>query len=232
MGRMNKPEVDYIKEIAPAIDIEQKVIASNPRSTVGTSTEIYDYLKLFFARVGKTWSPVSGKIVKKHTVSDVVDFILQPSKEEQEFTILCPLHPHGKRTLKEELAVLLQKGFRRVRHQERLVKIETLLDDEAVANEPLKSADEVQIVIDRVVIDGKEPADEETVNRLADSVQTAFFEGKGECLVLNGNGEEQHFCDRFELDGMRFEEPTPQFFSFNSPYGACRTCEGYGKRSE
>lgn len=229
MGRMNKPEVDYIKGIAPAIAIEQKVIASNPRSTVGTSTEIYDYLKLLFARIGKTQSPVSGELVKKHSVTDVVDFIFSKANEVHDFTILCPLYPHNKRTLKEEAAVLLQKGFRRVRYNGKVVKIESLLEDASVVNKQLNSPGEVQIVIDRVILDESDAAGEETRNRLADSVQTAFFEGKGDCLVVDGAGKEHAFCDRFELDGIRFEEPTPQFFSFNSPYGACKTCEGYGK---
>ncbi|QEC52582.1 excinuclease ABC subunit A [Anseongella ginsenosidimutans] len=226
MGRMNKPDVDFIKGIAPAIAIEQKVIASNPRSTVGTSTEIYDYLKLLFARIGKTYSPVSGQVVKKHSVSDVVDFMVSGAGEDRDFTVLCPLYPHNKRTLKEELAVLLQKGFRRVRYKEKMVKIESLLEDSTIINSQVKDAGEVQIVIDRVLM---ESPDEETLNRLSDSVQTAFFEGKGDCLVIDSHGKMHHFCDRFELDGMRFEEPTPQFFSFNSPYGACTTCEGYGK---
>lgn len=229
MGRMNKPDVDYIKGIAPAIAIEQKVIASNPRSTVGTSTEIYDYLKLLFARIGKTWSPVSGQLVKKHTVTDVVDFMVSSAGEEADLTILCPLHPHNKRTLKEELAVLLQKGFRRVRYRGRTVKIESLLEDGSVVNKQLKDAGEVQVVVDRVLLEGPGPPEEETLNRLSDSVQTAFFEGKGDCLIVDGQEKEYPFCDRFELDGIRFEEPTPQFFSFNSPYGACKTCEGYGK---
>lgn len=226
MGRMNKPDVDYIKGIAPAIAIEQKVIASNPRSTVGTSTEIYDYLKLLYARIGKTYSPVSGQLVKKHSVSDVVDFMVSAAGPGQSFTLLCPLYPHNKRTLKEELAVLLQKGFRRVRFKKKIAKIESLLEDSSVVNDQLKEAGELQIVVDRVIL---ESPDEETLSRLSDSVQTAFFEGKGECLLIDDQQHEHHFCDRFELDGMRFEEPTPQFFSFNSPYGACRTCEGYGK---
>jgi excinuclease ABC subunit A len=223
MGRMNKPEVDYIKGIAPAIAIEQKVITSNPRSTVGTSTEIYDYLKLLYSRIGKTRSPVSGKVVKKDSVSDVVNLISK-LPEESVVTILCPLHPHNQRSLKEELAVLLQKGFLRVVYRGQLSKIEDLLEDKAIANELLKDEKEVQIVIDRITVS----YDEETLSRAADSVQTAFFEGKGDCFLQEGE-QQHHFCDRFEADNLKFEEPTPNFFSFNNPYGACKRCEGYGK---
>ncbi|WP_199502043.1 excinuclease ABC subunit UvrA [Mucilaginibacter conchicola] len=246
LGRMNKPDVDYIKGIAPAIAIEQKVITSNPRSTVGTSTEIYDYLKLLFSRIGKTISPVSGGIVKRDTVTDVVNFV-SALPDETQVTILCPLHPHNNRSLKEELAVLMQKGFVRVELDGQLARIESLLEDESIAadtevksKKKKKATDDheqsdgydehVRIVIDRVT----KNMEDETISRLADSVQTAFFEGKGDCYVRyreDGaeNETERFFCDRFELDGMRFEEPTPNFFSFNNPYGACKRCEGYGK---
>ncbi len=246
LGRMNKPDVDYIKGIAPAIAIEQKVITSNPRSTVGTSTEIYDYLKLLFSRIGKTISPVSGGVVKKDTVTDVVNFI-SALPDETQVTVLCPLHPHNNRSLKEELAVLMQKGFVRVELDGQLARIESLLEDESIAadtevkgkkkkkagadQEQSDGYDEhVRIVIDRVT----KNMEDETISRLADSVQTAFFEGKGDCYVRykepEAENETEHFfCDRFELDGMRFEEPTPNFFSFNNPYGACKRCEGYGK---
>ncbi len=229
LGRMNKPDVDYIKGIAPAIAIEQKVITSNPRSTVGTSTEIYDYLKLLFSRIGKTISPISGNRVKKDTVTDVVNFA-QQQPDDTQLTILCPLHPHNNRSLKEELAVLLQKGFVRVEWNGSLSRIEGLLEDDSIGNDPLTSDDQLRIVVDRVT----KNEEEETLSRIADSAQTAFFEGKGDCYVrylLPEGGEEKEtfFCDRFELDGIRFEEPTPNFFSFNNPYGACRKCEGYGK---
>lgn len=222
MGRMNKPDVDYIKGIAPAIAIEQKVITSNPRSTVGTSTEIYDYLKLLFSRVGKTYSPVSGELVKKDTVSTVVDFIagLEP---DTTVTIFCALFPHNDRSVKEELAVLLQKGFLRVFIEGKIQKIESILEDEDFKDYKLKDENIVRILVDRIVVN----TDEETLNRVADSVQTAFFEGKGDCYVEH-DGQTRHFCDRFELNGVRFEEPTPNFFSFNNPYGACKRCEGYG----
>lgn len=222
MGRMNKPDVDYIKGIAPAIAIEQKVITSNPRSTVGTSTEIYDYLKLLFSRIGKTYSPVSGEIVKKDTVSTVVDFI-STLADESVVTVFCPLFPHNNRSIKEELAVLLQKGFLRISYQGKIQKIEAILEDESFTDFELKDELTVNILIDRIVVN----QEEETLSRIADSVQTAFFEGKGDCYVEH-DGTMNHFCDRFELDGIRFEEPTPNFFSFNNPYGACKKCEGYG----
>jgi len=222
MGRMNKPDVDYIKGIAPAIAIEQKVITSNPRSTVGTSTEIYDYLKLLFSRIGKTYSPDSGELVKRDTVSTVVDFVAKLG-EDSVATIFCPLHPHNNRSIKEELAVLLQKGFLRVFIEDKIHKIESVLEDKDFKDEELTEAGRVKILIDRIVFHD----DEETMSRLADSVQTAFFEGKGDCYVET-EAKTTHFCDRFELDGIRFEEPSPNFFSFNNPYGACKRCEGYG----
>lgn len=222
MGRMNKPDVDYIKGIAPAIAIEQKVITSNPRSTVGTSTEIYDYLKLLFSRIGKTYSPVSGKVVKKDTVTTVVDFISN-LEDESTVTIFCPLFPHNNRSVKEELAVLLQKGFLRISYQDKVHKIETILEDETFKDFELKDENTIRILIDRIVVN----SDDETLSRIADSVQTAFFEGKGDCYVEH-EGKLTNFCDRFELDGIRFDEPTPNFFSFNNPYGACKRCEGYG----
>lgn len=235
LGRMNKPDVDYIKGIAPAIAIEQKVITSNPRSTVGTSTEIYDYLKLLYSRIGKTYSPVSGGVVKKDSVTDVINFIMAMADETQ-VTVLAPLHPHNDRSLKEELAVLMQKGFVRVEFHGKIERIESVLENEAI-DESLKVKGEskkvnedqsIRIVIDRVTKNNED----ETISRLGDSIQTAFFEGKGDCYVryIDGEEEKEHFfCDRFELDDIKFEEPTPNFFSFNNPYGACKRCEGYGK---
>ncbi|MFD2872362.1 excinuclease ABC subunit UvrA [Mucilaginibacter ximonensis] len=229
LGRMNKPDVDYIKGIAPAIAIEQKVITSNPRSTVGTSTEIYDYLKLLFSRIGKTISPVSGNVVKKDSVTDVINFIMT-LPDDTPVTILGPLHPHNNRSLKEELAVLMQKGFVRVEYEGKIARIESLLEDESIANAPLVGEHGLRIVVDRVTKD----TTDETLSRLGDSIQTAFFEGKGDCYVYypdpsTGYEQQRFFCDRFELDGIKFEEPTPNFFSFNNPYGACKRCEGYGK---
>lgn len=222
MGRMNKPEVDYIKGIAPAIAIEQKVITSNPRSTVGTSTEIYDYLKLLYARIGKTFSPVSGKQVTKDTISSIIDELMRYPADTT-LTIFAELTPINKRKLKEELSILLQKGFVRVFFEDKIQKIESIIDDTTIKNKSFK-AGEVQIVVDRIRVDKQD----ETNNRIADSLQTAFFEGKGECYI-DIDGEKKHYSDKFELDGITFEEPTPNFFSFNNPYGACKRCEGYGK---
>ena len=222
MGRMNKPEVDYIKGIAPAIAIEQKVITSNPRSTVGTSTEIYDYMKLLYARVGKTYSPISGQIVSKDSVSNIVDRILNYPTDTT-LTIFSPVHPINGRKLKEELSLLLQKGFVRVYFDGSIQKIESLIEDKSVSNKSFK-AGQLEIVIDRIRLDGEE----DTTSRLADSIQTAYFEGKSECVV-EADGQRMPFSEKFELDGITFEEPSPNFFSFNNPYGACKRCEGYGK---
>src|SRR5690606_34828913 len=222
MGRMSKPDVDYIKGIAPAIAIEQRVITSNPRSTVGTSTEIYDYLKLLYARIGRTYSPISGEEVKKDTVTSVTNFVAA-LPEGTVATISAPLHPSNNRKLKEELAILLQKGFVRVVYQGGLQKIESMLDDASIEDRAAKAGD-LLIVIDRVAVDGED----DTLNRIADSVQTAFFEGKGDCYI-DEQGVVHTFSDRFALDGITFEEPTPNFFSFNNPYGACKRCEGYGR---
>ena len=221
MGRMHKPEVDYIKGIAPAIAIEQKVITSNPRSTVGTSTEIYDYLKLLFARVGKTYSPISGNIVTKDSVSHIVSHIIA-HEVDSTVTVYSPLLASN-RKLKEELSLLLQKGFVRISFDNSIQKIESIIEDKSISNKTFKTGD-VRIVIDRIRLDGED----DTASRLADSIQTAYFEGKGECYI-DVNGEIQHYSERFELDGITFEEPSPNFFSFNNPYGACKRCEGYGK---
>ncbi len=222
MGRMNKPEVDYIKGIAPAIAIEQKVITSNPRSTVGTSTEIYDYLKLLFARVGKTYSPVSGQVVTKDSISTIIDR-LNTYPVNSTITIYAPLIPSSGRKLKEELSILLQKGFVRVLFEDSVQKIESIIEDQDIDNKAY-TLNDIYIVIDRIRLD----KEEETLSRTADSLQTAYFEGKGECIV-EIDGEKLTFSEKFELDGIVFEEPTPNFFSFNNPYGACRKCEGYGK---
>ena len=227
LGRMNKPEVDYIKGIAPAIAIEQKVTANNPRSTVGTSTEIYDYLKLLFARVGRTYSPVSGQEVKRDTVDSVMAF-LNAQAYETLCVVFAPLPILKDRNLKEELAILLQKGYKRVRFNESIFKIEDLIEDKTVKNTSIKKAGALAILIDRIVLN----QEEETHSRLADSIQTAFFEGHGDCIIeltIADKTSTHQFCDRFELDGIIFEEPSANFFSFNNPYGACKRCEGYGK---
>ncbi len=217
LGRMEKPEVDYIRGVSPAIAIEQKVATKNSRSTVGTTTEVYDYLKLLFSRVGKTYSPTTGEEVKKDSVTDVVDFILS-HEDGQRVMVLAPLVVAEGRALKEEFEVLLQKGYTRVVLDGELSFIEDLLDQEGLHPE------HIQVLIDRAVVQ----KDESTQFRLADSVETAFFEGHGECQVDIVGVEKHDFSDRFEADGMTFEEPTANFFSFNNPQGACRTCEGFG----
>ena len=218
LGRMEKPEVDYIKGVAPAIAIEQKVSSRNPRSSIGTTTEIYDYLKLLFARIGKTISPVSGKEVKKDTVTDVVDFILD-HKEGSKITITTPLRLKENRLLQKELQILLSKGYTRVVTNGAISFIEDLL------KEKVQDTKVFEILIDRAIVQN----DEATQFRLADSVQTAFFEGEGDCIVSVVGGKKKKFSDRFELDDILFEEPSANFFSFNNPYGACKRCEGFGR---
>ena len=228
LGRMEKPEVDYIRGVSPAIAIEQKVNTRNPRSTVGTTTEIYDYLKLLFARIGKTISPVSGKEVKRDTVTTVVDFIngLAPGTRVM---IACPLTIKKGRKLNDEMNLLLSKGFARV-----LVNGEVKFIEEMLAEAPTKGKsksksakdDTFEILIDRASVN---PEDEDTTYRISDSVQTAFFEGEGDCIIYAEGRQKSSFTDRFELDGMTFTEPSINFFSFNNPFGACHTCEGFGK---
>lgn len=220
LGRMEKPEVEYIKGVSPAIAIEQKVSTRNPRSTVGTSTEIYDYLKLLFARIGLTYSPISGEVVKKDSVTDVVNYITALPDGER-LMILTPLHVRPDKGLGEELKLLLHKGFTRIVADHTTLFIEEVLENPA----QLKALNEVYILIDRVVM---KQDDEDTIFRLSDSVQTAFYEGEGICLIdIPGKGIRQ-FSDKFELDGITFEEPSVNLFSFNNPYGACKTCDGFG----
>lgn len=218
LGRMEKPDVEYIKGVSPAIAIQQKVTTKNPRSTVGTTTEIYDYLKLLFSRIGRTISPVSGDEVKHHTVTDVVDFI-HTFEEGEKVMVSCPLHLSKGRSMKQELDLLLQKGFTRV-----LVNGDPYFVEDMVSMSDLPKG-EYEILIDRASIRHE---DEDNQFRIADSVQTAFFEGHGECTVLIPDKVKRTFSDRFELDGMSFELPSVNFFSFNNPYGACKTCEGFG----
>ena len=218
LGRMEKPEVEYIKGVAPAIAIQQKVSTKNPRSTVGTTTEIYDYLKLLFARVGKTYSPISGKEVKHHTVSDIVDFV-HSFEEDSKVMISCPLQPSGDRKLEKELELLLQKGYTRVLRDGEVQVLEELL---AL---PKIEKGNYEILIDRLTVKKEE---EDNQFRLADSIQTALFEGHGNCKITLPGQETRNFSDRFELDGMSFELPSVNFFSFNNPYGACKRCEGFG----
>lgn len=218
LGRMEKPDVEYIKGVSPAIAIEQKVTTKNPRSTVGTTTEIYDYLKLLFSRIGRTISPVSGEEVKHHTVTDVVDYI-HSFEEGEKVMISCPLHPVKGRSMKQELELLLQKGFTRI-----LIDGEAYFVEDLVGSSSLPKG-KLEILIDRASV---RKEDEDNQFRIADSVQTAFFEGHGECTVTVPDKGKKLFSDRFELDGMSFELPSVNFFSFNNPYGACRRCEGFG----
>lgn len=227
LGRMEKPEVDYIRGVSPAIAIEQKVNTRNPRSTVGTTTEIYDYLKLLFARIGKTISPVSGKEVRRDTVTDVVD-TLNRLQAGTRVTIAAPLKIQKGRKLLEELELLLRKGFTRILLNQQVQFIEEAISSlkDKKKGQKKSEAEELEILVDRAAI---QPSDEDLVFRLADSVQTAFFEGHGDCHIYVEGKERLHFSDRFELDGLTFTEPSVNFFSFNNPFGACQTCEGFGK---
>ena len=217
LGRLDKPKVEYIKGIAPAIAIEQKVNTTNARSTVGTSTEIYDYLKLLFARIGKTFSPISGKEVKKDTVTDILVKV-KTFALDSKWLLLSPIHLEEGRKLEDKLKVLLQQGFARILVNNEMVRLDEL-DQHSLDNK------DILLIIDRIVV--KE--EEEFFNRLADAIQTAFFEGKGICYLQDlGTSERIEFSANFELDGITFLEPNIHLFSFNNPYGACPTCEGYG----
>lgn len=223
LGKINKPEVDSISGIPPAIAIEQKVNTHNPRSTVGTLTEIYDYLKLLYARIGHTISPVSGRKVRKNNVNDVVNHILS-LKQNSTVLILAPVPVPGKQMLEKSLRIRLQQGITRVYSKNRTEKIQDLLDDP----EKLDDISGLSIVIDRLRV----AYDGDTRTRIADSVESAFFEGNGKCLLQiqdNGRESEVTFSSRFELDGITFDEPSEHMFSFNNPLGACPLCEGYGR---
>jgi len=224
MGRMDKPEVDAIVGISPAIAIEQKVKSRNPRSTVGTSTEVYEYIKLLFARIGRTYSPISNKQVKRHKLSDVTNHIASLPTHTN-VIIYAPLFVSRDRKLKQQLQVLLQQGFNRVLKDGEIKRIEDvvdIIDDNAIPNNCF-------LVIDRVSVDID---DEDFLSRVADSVQIAFYEGKGECIIsfeLEDNHKTVNFSNKFELDGIKFEEPSVNMFTFNNPYGACKKCEGFGR---
>lgn len=217
LGRLNKPKVDFIKGIAPAIAIEQKVNSTNPRSTVGTTTEIYDYLKLLFARIGKTYSPKSGNQVKKDTVTDVLNFI-KSIKEGEKLLLLSPIHLENGRELSDKLKVLNQQGYARIKINDRVQRIDDI-DTETITEK------DIFLVVDRII----KKDEEDFYNRLADAIQTAFFEGKGSCFIQQlSDNKQKHFSNSFELDGITFLEPNVHLFSFNNPYGACPACEGYG----
>ena len=216
LGRLNKPKVDYIKGIAPAIAIEQKVNSTNPRSTVGTTTEIYDYLKLLFARIGRTYSPVSGLEVKKDTVTDVLNY-LKTFPEGEKLLLLAPIYLEEGRTIEDKINTLQQQGYARIKVNNNVLRI-----DEAPK---ISKKDKVLLVVDRVITKDEE----DFYNRLADAIQTTFFEGKGECIIETlSDNKQRPFSNKFELDDISFLEPNVHLFSFNNPYGACPKCEGYG----
>lgn len=241
LTRMNKPDVDYIHGLCPAIAIEQKVITRTPRSTVGSMTEIYDYLRLLFARAGTTISPVSGQVVKKHDVQDVVDAICK-IPEGAKLLLLAPIAVQGNRNIREELEILLQKGFSRIYKrtvatapkdtstQGVLMRIEEILEEPDASLKkqllPTKKDAAIYLLVDRFVT---KAFDADELHRISDSVGAAYFEGNGDLfLELNGN-QLQAYSNRFELDGIRFEEPVPNLFAFNNPFGACPTCEGFSQ---
>ncbi|MDD4246266.1 MAG: excinuclease ABC subunit A, partial [Dysgonamonadaceae bacterium] len=222
LGRMHKPECDSIKGIPPAIAIEQKVNTRNPRSTVGTSTEIYDYLRLLYARIGKTISPVSGEEIKKHSVGDVVAS-MKKHPEGTRMAVLTYIQLRSERTLREQLEILQKEGYTRVEFGDDFYRI-----DEFLLREALPEKDEVLLVIDRLTTG----SDKSTISRFSDSVETAFLEGNGECIIkywTEKGTDKVLFSNRFEADGIVFEEPSDLMFSFNSPVGACPKCEGFGK---
>ncbi len=226
LDRMKKPEVDFIKGISPAIAIEQKVSNSNARSTVGSMTEIYDLLRLLYARIGRTYSPISGQEVKKHQVSDVVNYIFQLA-EGSKVQLLIPLQRKHERTIAQELDLLMQKGYTRVVSNGQVISIQDLLDNESIDKNisVFQSPYDFKIVIDRFVVN----SDEENKKRVADSVLLAFAESEGECYIDTFDDKIKYFNNRFEADNIEFIAPTPHLFNFNNPHGACPKCEGYGK---
>ncbi len=220
LGRMSKPECDSIKGLPPAIAIAQKVIARNPRSTVGTSTEIYEYLRLLFARIGHTFSPVSGDEVKRHTVEDVLTYV-NSHEEGEAYVLVSPLHLSEQRTLEQQLRIKSQQGYTRIMHNGEFTRIDDFLEN----NKDISSTDDMFIVIDRLRVSKSHEAE----MRLCDSAETAFYEGDGVCLVVfASDGSRKEFSTRFEADGITFEQPSDNMFAFNSPAGACPTCEGFG----
>ena len=224
MARMVKPDVDYIKGLCPAIAIEQKVITRTPRSTVGSMTEIYDYLRLLFARTGRTISPISKRQVKKDDVADVVEAMVRLPHSDK-VLVLVPFRQHVNRNVSEELNILMQKGFSRLYVSGETLRIEDLLEEKSPAyKKNWKPGKEAYVLIDRLVV---KEFDEDDKHRIADSVTTAFYEGEGEMFLLVNEKTKMQFSNRFVLDGLIFEEPVPDLFSFNNPVGACPTCEGF-----
>lgn len=223
LGRMSKPECDFIKGLAPAIAIEQKVTSRNPRSTVGTSTEIYEYLRLLFARIGHTYSPISGAEVKKHSTEDILNCLLSFSKGTK-FCILAPLYISAGRSLKKQLEMEMQQGYSRIYHKNEFRRIEDFVETLPDIDNA-KEHDDIYIIIDRMAVDDSR----EIISRIIDSCETAFYEGHGTCrILLIPSNITYDFSTRFEADGMTFEEPNDNMFSFNSPLGACPACEGFG----
>ena len=224
LGRMSKPECDFIKGIPPAIAIEQKVNSRNPRSTVGTSTEIYEYLRLLYARVGKTYSPISGQLVKKHSIEDIVNCMLSFPKGTK-YTVLTPMMPREGRTLLQQLEMDLKQGFTRIEVNREIVRIEDFLQQTAAEDKKQN----IYLLVDRMTADDSK----DSISRLTDSAETAMYEGDGNCLLrfysADGSTQLFSFSTKFETDGIKFEEPNDQMFSFNSPLGACPECEGFGK---
>lgn len=222
LERMDKPDVDFMQGISPAMAIQQKNTTSNPRSTVGTTTEIFDYMRLMFARIGKTISPISGKEVRKDTPQTIINDIYAEWENGTRFYITFPIMLHGKRTLKEELQVLVERGFTRI-----LTPDEQVIDLNEDQPDPKSvNAKTYRVLVDRLVLNTEDPASR---TRFADSLEVALREGLGRCYLRQRNGEERDYSERFEMDGMEFTEPTPQMFSFNNPFGACPTCEGFGR---
>ncbi|MEO6188700.1 MAG: excinuclease ABC subunit A, partial [Ginsengibacter sp.] len=221
MARMNKPDVDYIKGLCPAIAIEQKVVTRTPRSTVGSMTEIYDYLRLLFARIGKTISPVSGREVKKDDVADVVVAIKRRKKGDK-ILLLVAFRQHRNRNVAEELNILMQKGFSRIYFDQEIIRIEDLQDRKDLSK--MFTHKTPYVLVDRLIAKN---LDEDDEHRISDSVSTAFYEGEGEVLLEINGSEMIHFSNKFDLDGIKFEEPVPNLFSFNNPFGACPVCGGF-----
>lgn len=222
LERMDKPDVDFMQGISPAMAIQQKTTSTNPRSTVGTTTEIYDYMRLLYARIGRTISPKSGREVEKDSTKTVIERLFEEYEEGTKFYVLFPIPHHEKKKLKDELRVLKEKGFTRLLHVDEEQMMDLTADDVDAKD---INADDYRVLVDRLAV----KKDDDSRGRIAGSLETAFQEGHGRCSLKIRDGEELPFSERFEMDGIEFEEPSPQMFSFNNPYGACDTCEGFGQ---